>query len=696
MALILLLAWVEVGRSAVTIPHILGDHMVLQQKRAVPIWGWAAPNESVKVCGSWSDDPVSATADADGKWQVKLQTPDAGGPFQVSIEGDNKIILNDVLIGEVWICSGQSNMEWPVRQANNPKEEIAAAKYPNMRFFTVPNQVAAIPESDCEATWALCQPETTAGFTAVGYHFGRQLHQNLGVPIGLIDATWGGTVAEAWTSKKTLHDLGDFDARLKVLETEEDPAIDHNHPSVLFNGMLNPLIPFALQGAIWYQGESNCGRALQYRTLFPAMIGDWRANWRQGPFPFYYVQIAPYVYGPDVNSAQLREAQMLTLDTPNTGMAVTMDIGNIQDIHPKNKQDVGRRLALWALAKTYERSDIVYSGPIYKSMHPDGNKIEIEFDYACGGLKAGPEGLKDFEIAGSDKKFVAAGAELQGESLVVFSPEVAEPVAVRYAFSNTATASLFNGAGLPASSFRTDDWQWVAKPRIDPAVEALLDKIEARSKALKSIRADMIYRQEQLLLDEVRQLSGWMVYRDKNNVVKFRIHFDERKEWDVADDEPKKSQGYDEDFAFDGQWLTNRNARNKSIQRWEVSKEPKNRDAYRLGKGRFPLPFALAKADVLAEFEVSLVTDEQTEPSPHTHIHLIPLPESSFAKEYLHLDLWVRNNDYLPVKFSYETRKPEIVTCTWSNMEIDQPIKDKRFKLVEAGKDWDVQETPLD
>ena len=410
----------------VRLPSVIGDNMVLQQQTAAPIWGWADPGEKITVEGNWTRaGKKKAVADQNGQWQVNIRTPKAGGPYTLTIAGDNTIELTNVLVGEVWVCSGQSNMEWSVSRANNPEKEIAAATYPNIRLFHVAKKVAEVPQEDCNADWKECSSETIPGFSAVAYFFGRELHTELDVPIGLIETCWGGTPAESWTRKEVLE--------------------------------VNPLVPFGICGAIWYQGESNASRAYQYRTLFPAMITNWRDDWDQGAFPFYYVQIAPYKYGQEDVCAELREAQMVTLSLKNTGMAVTMDIGNPKDIHPKNKQDVGKRLALWALAKDYGKKDIVYSGPIYDSMKIEGNKIRLKFDHVDGGLKAGPDGLANFTIAGADQNFVPAQAKIDGNTLLVFSPEVSEPVAVRYCWDNTSEGTLFNKAGLPASSFRTDD-----------------------------------------------------------------------------------------------------------------------------------------------------------------------------------------------------------------------------------------------
>ena len=624
----------------VTLPSVIGNNMVLQQNKPIQLWGWAEPGESVSI--EINNNKEKAKTDDNGKWNITMPAMKAGGPFKMEIKGNNTIELTNVLVGEVWICSGQSNMEWSINNGIDDGDAVAAAADdPRIRFFDVPNVIGLKPQHDCGGSWTTCTPETVRAFSAVGYLFGRELRKELDVPIGLIAPNWGGTVAEAWTSEKTLRKLGDFNAALDAIAREvADPEAAENQyrekvqrwwsrlesmdsgikenwaspnfddsswptctvpvgwdidelrdfdgaawfrttfeitpdwtnkeltlllgpiddmdtvwlngtkiggieemgrwyqpreykvaadlvkpgrnvlavrvvdtmgaggmcgkpeavalrangdgketielagqwryhtsvemekmpkwprrldnpnlPTVLSNGMLEPLIPFGIRGAIWYQGESNRTRAKQYQTLFPAMIADWRQRWGQGDFPFYYVQIAPFRYENDQGqAAELREAQMMTLRAPQTGMVVTMDIGNPDNIHPRNKQEVGRRLALWALAKTYERENIVFSGPLYKSMKIEGDRIRISFDHA--------EGLKTrdgapptcFTIAGADRQFHPATATIEGDTIVVSCAQVSQPIAVRYAWGTADQPNLCNGAGLPASSFRTDDW----------------------------------------------------------------------------------------------------------------------------------------------------------------------------------------------------------------------------------------------
>lgn len=619
------------------------DNMVLQRDIAMPVWGKATPKGKVTVL--FQDQKVAAVADEHGDWHVKLEPAAAGGPFTLKIVGTDTTTLSNVLVGEVWVCSGQSNMEWIVANANNSAAEIAAANYPNIRLFTVNKKTSLNPQEDVDAgAWQECSPHTVPGFSAVGYFFGRELNQELDIPIGLIHTSWGGTVAEAWTAGDFLHEMADFTEIMDSLKTEatteeelqaeyehkvqawqqavdakiaeaqeggsaweseevddtswdsmelpvlwesaglpgfdgiawfrksfeldsvgagefkltlgpiddqdityingikigatnnynmpreytvpdsvlkvgkniiavqildtgggggiwgdasqmrllgENVSIDlagewtykvgaslrdmpprpqtpdsPNRPTVLYNAMLEPLMPFAIRGAIWYQGESNAGRAYQYRELFPTMIQSWRTNWGQGDFPFYFVQLANYMQVRDIPVesawAELREAQSMTLSLPNTGQAVIIDIGEADDIHPRNKQDVGKRLALIALAQVHGQ-DVVYSGPTYKLMTIDGNKIKIEFDHIGGGLVAKGGELTGFAIAGEDQKFVWADAKIEGNAVVVSNPEVEIPVAVRYAWADNPVCNLYNAAGLPASPFRTDDWDGVTK-----------------------------------------------------------------------------------------------------------------------------------------------------------------------------------------------------------------------------------------
>lgn len=489
----------------VRLPRIFGKHMVLQREQVLPIWGWADQGEEVTV--TMNDFEIKTLADADGRWSVKLPAMPAGGPYALIIAGKNRLRLDDVLVGEVWLCSGQSNMEMGVRSIDNSEQEIAAADYPSIRLIHVPRTASPAPLHDIDCEWFTCRPETLgggSGYSAVAYFFGRELYRELNVPIGLIESAWGGTRIEPWTPpegfaavpafretvdkiveagpaylKAAQKALPEYEAWLPAarhaLDAGECPPRpptwprhaleDAGAPTALYNGMIHPLAPFALRGAIWYQGESNHKDGLLYRDRMEALITGWRQVWGQGAFPFYYVQIAPLgsLYTGE-QLPRLWEAQTAALSIPNTGMAVTVDIGDLKDIHPRNKVDVGKRLALWALAKTYGRTDVMYSGPLYKSMGVEGDKIRLRFDHVDGGLAARDEQpLTWFEIAGADRKFVSATATVDGETIVVRSDEVPAPVAVRFAWDQKAQPNLSNKAGLPASPFRTDDWDEPAK-----------------------------------------------------------------------------------------------------------------------------------------------------------------------------------------------------------------------------------------
>ncbi len=471
------------------------DNMVLQQGIENPVWGTAEPGEKIAV--HINGQKLSTVAGKDGKWMVKLRPMKAGGPYKLLVIGRNSVLCENVMAGEVWVCSGQSNMWWTVKLSANADQEIADAKYPGIRLYTVPQRVSPQPESSVVGKWVECSPETVPGFSAAAYYFGRELYRALNVPIGLIHTSWGGTPAESWTSLKTLKadaELSIYGDRYneqvagfekaradypKLLEQwkadaekakaegkdapaePKAPAYGPYLPSSLYNAMIAPLIPYGIRGAIWYQGESNAGKAYQYRRLFPSMIKDWRRDWAQGDFPFLFVQLANW--GPKSDQplddywAELREAQTMTLSLRNTGMALAIDIGDPNDIHPKNKQEVGRRLALNALAKTYGRK-IVYSGPMYRAMESEGDSIVLVFDHVDGGLAAKGGDLKGFTIAGADQKFVPAQAKIVGRTVVVRSPEVRDPAAVRYSWAINPDGNLYNEAGLPASPFRTDDW----------------------------------------------------------------------------------------------------------------------------------------------------------------------------------------------------------------------------------------------
>lgn len=482
--------------AQVKLPALVGNNMVLQQNSKVNLWGWAAPNEKIKIHLGWQNIPLEITANPDGTWKTAVNTPQGSETsFDVTIEASNKIILKNILIGEVWICSGQSNMYFPVGKeegtwktgVKNYEEEIQNANFPSIRLFTVQTKASQKPLEDVVGSWAECSPSSIKTFSAVAYFFGRDLYQKLKVPIGLISSSWGGTKAEAWTSQTVLEENSNFlpileqDAKNEKLFQEKletyyadlkkeriannndllksqlkKPKKEENKTSyVLYNAMLHPLINYTMKGVIWYQGESNAESAFLYRTLFPAMIKNWRSDWNQGDFPFYFVQIAPHKgQNPDI-----REAQLIALKTvSNTGMVVTTDVGNPSNIHPIDKQTVGHRLALIARAKTYNEAKLVYSGPSYNHMKIKKHKIQLFFDDVENGFKRSNESLKEFEIAGNDQIFYSAEAKVAGKIIVVSSSKVKDPVAVRFAWKATPEPNLFNTENLPASPFRTDDW----------------------------------------------------------------------------------------------------------------------------------------------------------------------------------------------------------------------------------------------
>ena len=651
---LLIIVFAAVARAEVRLPAIIGDNMVLQQGMKVRIWGSANAGEHVTV--TFEKKSVSTVADAQGRWQVWIGPLKAGGPSELTVNG---VIIKNVLVGEVWLCSGQSNMEWPLINTVGGAETVAKANHPEIRLFTVEHQIAGTPLDDVKGHWVVTTPDDAAHFSAVGYFFGRELYQHLKVPIGLINSSWGGTPAEAWTSNDALtsspelkpildkyesslnvapqamndyaralaqweeknlyidpgnkgealgyadpaasttdwakmdlpkqfesagllidgavwfrkevelpeswsgkdlvlrftpiddHDVTYFNGRkigatgretpnsymvlrryvvpgtlvhagrnviaVRVFDSAGEggfsrggamsiePAVNgdteaislrgvwdykvelalepkrpdwgtrpeavgtsnQNSPSVLYNAMIAPLVPFAIRGVIWYQGESNAGRAYQYRTLFPVMIRNWRSAWGR-EFPFYFVQLANWHASkaePDESDwAELREAQMMTLREPQTGMAVTIDIGDENDIHPRNKLDVGRRLAAWALSGTY-RQNVIPSGPLFDHFKIDGDKVRIRFKHGAG-LKTSDGGpVKGFAIAGEDRRFVWADARIEGDTVIVSSPKVVKPVAVRYGWADNPIANLYNKADLPASPFRTDDWPGVTATR---------------------------------------------------------------------------------------------------------------------------------------------------------------------------------------------------------------------------------------
>lgn len=510
----LLAPWCGDLRAAERLANIFADNMVLQRDIAAPVWGWAEKGQSVRV--SFAGQEKTATADETGRWMLRLDpVPASKTPQQLTVVGATTQVVKNVLVGDVWICAGQSNMSWFLQDSTNGKSEIATASHPDLRFVRVSQTISPFPLQDNEPrlSWEACAPmRENMWMTAVGYFFARELMKEIDVPIGLIGANLGATCIETWIPISGFHgepglsgpvdQYRRFLTELKGWLATAEPALDagrplpafsgdlmatadFQQPAKCFNGMIHPLIPFGLRGVIWYQGEGNGPEGEIYHQKMKALIGSWRTLWNQGgsteakshDFPFYFVQLANFQKpnpenpgGAGETWARLREAQLKSLDIPNTGMAVTIDIGEVENVHPANKQDVGRRLALWALARDYGRK-VVYSGPLYKSYAVEGDKIRITFDHVgdglCVGTKNGvepfaeePSGtLRQFAIAGDDQKWRWADAAIVGDSVVVSHPEVPKPTAVRYAFAlNPAGANLYNKAGLPASPFRTDDW----------------------------------------------------------------------------------------------------------------------------------------------------------------------------------------------------------------------------------------------
>ncbi len=499
----LLSAFAATGLQAgLKLPAIIGDHMVLQRDLANPIWGWADPGADVTV--AIAGQTHQAKAGEDGKWKVALTPlPVSREALSMTISSkDETLTLSDILVGEVWICSGQSNMQWSVKQSDDPDLEIATANYPNIRLITVPLVGTQEKQDDFKGQWDPCTPETVGDFSGVGYFFGRQLHQTLDVPIGLIDNAWGGSAAEAWVSRETMeadtrfasvmenwkkieatydHEKAMADWKVKAEEAKAagKPAprqpsnllTGNARPGNIWAGMLHPTIGYGIRGAIWYQGESNAGRAYQYDDLFGLMISEWRKAWSIGDFPFYWVQLADFkAEKPEPGEsdwAELREAQTNTLALPNTGQAVIYDLGEGRDIHPRDKQNVAKRLARLALARDYGQSQVEYLSPSHKSLEVNGGKAILTFENAgSGGLYAfDTEAVAGFAVAGEDKVWHwATGMVVAPDKVEVSSSAVANPVAVRYAWADNPVANLRGRNGLPVIPFRTDDWPQITDP----------------------------------------------------------------------------------------------------------------------------------------------------------------------------------------------------------------------------------------
>lgn len=491
-AFVLSVAVLQPLQAEVTVPTIIADHMVLQRDAPIRLWGKANSGEVVSV--RFRSQKAQAQPNAIGKWEVTLSPEPAGGPYELTITGSNTLTVRDIYIGEVWVASGQSNMEWPLSDSANGSAEVAAAKEPLIRFFRFPHKVAEIPVDHVWGKWEVTTPETIADNSAVAYYYARELQQRLHIAVGIIQSAWGGTPAEAWTSPRALaedaslqpvlaewanalmvyperaaafqseyqtwqKEAAQFKAQGKVPHEPPRGPLGPTHPyrpSGLFNGMIAPLVPYTIRGVIWYQGEANGGtepRARLYRYLFPALISDWRRAWGQGDFPFLFVQLSSFRTEADADWPAIREAQRQTLRLRNTAMAVSADIGEPNNIHPKNKKEVGRRLSLAARATVYGEN-IEYAGPLYRQATREGAGFRLWFDHTRGGLVSRGK-LEGFELESADGKWHAAEARIDGQTVLVNSAAVTEPVAARYAWRDVPPTPLYNGEGLPASPFRT-------------------------------------------------------------------------------------------------------------------------------------------------------------------------------------------------------------------------------------------------
>lgn len=494
------------ARAELRLHGLFTDNLLLQRDEPVYIYGWADEDDLITV--QFRDQRVARIKVKDGKWMTKLRPLKAGGPDKLTVTAYRQyrkgrsvpppavVELTNVLVGEVWIASGQSNMEWPMRLSHDPENEIPKTENANLRLYTVPKLKAERPTNNVHASWQVCQPSATSNFSAVAYYFARDLQKALGVPVGIIHTSWGGSPAEVWMSEEVLkrkenEDVWNYyreaNAKYQAALASYDKAAAEAKktakpfnaqrprspgwkPTELYNGMIAPLIPFAMKGVIWYQGESNAGRAWEYRRLFQDLVRNWRKDWDQGNFPFLLVQLAPFKAiksgVDDSDWAELREAQLFaTKELPKVGMAVITDVGDEKDIHPRKKEPVGARLALAARAIAYGE-DIVYSGPIYKEMEVRGNKITISFDHVGSGLEAREtEQLKGFSICGADRRFQWAQATIKDDKVVVTHFDIGEPVAVRYGWADYPTGNLWNKNGLPASPFRTDHFPMITEPK---------------------------------------------------------------------------------------------------------------------------------------------------------------------------------------------------------------------------------------
>ena len=452
--LLLILAPISVC-AAIRLPAIIGDHMVLQQKADIKLWGWAGPAEILFIKSGWDTTTYSVKTDHGGKWSLSLKTPVAGGPYTISLKASNEIILQDVMIGEVWLCGGQSNMEWSgSQQLPQSLEEAPNATNTMIRFFYIPKSTSAFPQENVTAKWMVCSPEEMKKFSAIGYFFGKQINASTGYSIGLISANWGGTPAETWTPREiVMNDPLLKEAAGKLVPKEGWPM----EPGLAFNAMIYPVTSYTIAGVLWYQGESNTTTNATYQSLFTQMIGSWRKAWNKD-FPFYYVQIAPYTYEQENIGALLREAQTKSLSYPKTGMVVVSDlVDDVKNIHPKNKKDVAVRLANMALSEIYGQKGLNYKFPMYKNMTIEKDKVRISFYNAENGLVSRQPEPSGFLIREEGGNFLPARAKIEGSTILVWNKDVKKPVAVRFNFNNTDMPDIFSREGLPLNLFRTDN-----------------------------------------------------------------------------------------------------------------------------------------------------------------------------------------------------------------------------------------------
>ena len=457
--LIIFSLWLSDLPAQLRLPTIFNDHMVIQQQSTVPIWGWGYSTQDVTISVSWDTTTIKTKTNNAAYWSTNISTPIAGGPHSIRIKaGGEEIIIKDMMAGEVWICSGQSNMEWSMNDANDGRELIDQIDEPNIRLFHVGKSAAPALQVRGDGEWKVANKESVRNFSAVGYFFGKKLNHELNVPIGLINVSWGGTPAETWVPEEII--AGNSDLAKSAEKQIDDKPWCPSKPGVVFNSMINPLIPFRIAGALWYQGESNTAAPSTYKLLMETLIQEWRKQFRT-EFPFYYVQIAPFSgYGDFEKGTLIREQQVKMLEINKTGMVVISDlVDDVKDIHPKYKKPVGERLANVALTKTYQKNGIVFQSPLYKSMKVEKDKIRISFDNVPSGLVVkGSEEPIEFIIAGEDHKFYPGRARIEGNDVVIWSKEVKHPIAVRFGWKNSSIPNLFSKEGLPVSCFRTDDW----------------------------------------------------------------------------------------------------------------------------------------------------------------------------------------------------------------------------------------------